>query len=117
MAELAPRALLREIEDDLLRLVDELGRLPDPVPAEPRDLAAGPDEPAQGRRLADDLCVVARVRGRRDERRELVDAHLAADVLELAALVELVGERDRVDGLALGVEDERRAVDLAWLSR
>ena len=36
----------------------------------------------------------------------------AADVLELAALVELVDERDRVDGLALRVERERGAVDL-----
>ena len=36
----------------------------------------------------------------------------AADVLELAALLELVDERDRVDGLALRVERERGAVDL-----
>ena len=56
--------------------------------------------------------VVARVRGRRDERRELVDALLAADLVELAALVELVGDRDRVDRLAVLVEVERREVDL-----
>ena len=36
----------------------------------------------------------------------------AADRLELAALLELVRERDRVDGLVLRVERERRAVDL-----
>ncbi len=41
-----------------------------------------------------------------------MDPELAADVLELASLVELVGERDRVDGLALRVEAEGRAVDL-----
>ena len=52
------------------------------------------------------------VRGRRDERGELVDPLAAADVLELAALLELVDERDRVDRLAPGVERERRAVDL-----
>ena len=64
---------LGELEDDLLGLVDELRRVAGPVPAEPRDLAARADEAAQGRRLADDLRVVAGVRGRGDERRELVD--------------------------------------------
>jgi hypothetical protein len=62
--------------------------------------------------LVDDLGVMARVRARRDERRELVDARRAADVLELPSLVQLVDERDRVDGLALRVEGERGAVDL-----
>ena len=106
------RALLREVEDDLLGLVDELGRLARALPAEARDLAAGPDEPAERGRLADDLRVVAGVRARRDESRQLVDARFAADVLELAPLVELVDERDRVDRLALRVQRERRAVDL-----
>jgi hypothetical protein len=41
------------------------------------------------------------VRRRRDERRELGDARLAAGRLELGALLELVDERDRVDRLAL----------------
>src|SRR5581483_1746828 len=54
---------------------------------------------------------VARVRGGGDERGELVDPHAPADLLELAAALELVGERDRVHGLALGVEVERRLVD------
>ena len=36
----------------------------------------------------------------------------AADLLELAALLELVLERDRVDRLVLAVQRERRAVDL-----
>ena len=53
-----------------------------------------------------------RVRGRRDEGRELVHAHTAADVLELAALLELVDERDRVDRLSLRIERESRAIDL-----
>ena len=70
------------------------------------------DQAAQGRHLADDLRVVRRVRRRRDERRELVDPLAAAGVLELAALLELVDERDRVDRLAARVQRERRAVDL-----
>ena len=97
---------LREVEDDLLGLVDEVGRLARPFPAEPGDLAAGADQAAQRRHLAHDPRVVAGVRARGDERGQLVDAHAAADALELAALLELVDERDRVDGLALRVERE-----------
>src|SRR5207249_8426243 len=67
VAELARRPLLREVEDDLLRLVDELGCVAGPLPAEASDLAPGPDEAAEGRGLADDLSVVASVRARRDE--------------------------------------------------
>jgi hypothetical protein len=103
--------LLREVEDDLLGPVDELGRLARAVPAELRDVAAGPDQPAERRGLADDLRVVVGVRGRGCERGQLVDPELAADVLELAALVELVGQGCRIR-LALCVEPERRAVDL-----
>ena len=112
MAELGRDAALRELEDDLLRLVDELRRLAGPLPAEPRDLAADADQAAQGRHLADDPRVVRRVRRRRDERRQLVDPLATARPLEVAALLELVDERDRVDRLAPRVERERRAVDL-----
>ena len=104
-------ALLGEREHDLLGSVDELGRLAYSLPAEPRDLSARTDEAAERRRLANDARVVGRVRSRRDERRELVDPRPAADVLELAALLELVDERDRVDRLALGPEDERGLED------
>ena len=45
MVEVAPNALLREIEDDLLRLVDELGSLAEPLAAEPGDLLAYPIRP------------------------------------------------------------------------
>ena len=97
---------------DLLGLVDELGRLAGSLPAEPRDLRPDADQPAQRRHLADDPRVVRRVRRRRHERRQLVDPLAAAGVLELAALLELVDERDRVDRLAARVERERGAVDL-----
>ena len=101
-----------ELEDHLLGPVDEVGRLARAVQAEPRDLVAGADQPAQRRHLADDARVVGGVRRRRDECRQLVDARPAAGVLELAALLELVDERDRVDRLALRVEREGGAVDL-----
>src|SRR6266536_2807870 len=67
---------------------------------------------AQGPHLVDDPRVVRCVRGRRNERRQLVDPRPSADVLELASLLELVDERDRVDGLALRIERECRPVDL-----
>ena len=110
--EAAADPVLGEVEDHLLGPVDELRRLAGPVPAEPLDLLADDREAAQRRHLADDLRVVAGVRRRRDERRDLVDPLLAADLVELAALVELVGDGDRVDRLALLVELERGAVDL-----
>ena len=84
---------------------------PTAFPAEPGDLAAGPDQPAKRGRLPDDARVVGGVGGRRHERRELVNAGAAADVLELAALLELVDEGDRVDRLALRPEGERSTVD------
>ena len=111
VGEVARDTLLREVEDDLLGAVDEVGRLAGPVLAEPRDLRPGPDEAAQRGHLAHDPRVVGGVRGRRHERRELVDAGAAADLLQLAALLERVDERDRVDGLALLVEREARAED------
>ena len=112
VAELGRDARLRELEDDLLGLVDELRCLARPLPAEPCDLGADTDETAQRRHLANDLRVVRGVRRRWDERRELVDPLAAAGALEVAALLELVDERDRVDRLAPGVERERCAVDL-----
>ena len=112
VAELGRDPALREVEDDLLGTVDEDLRLARPLPAELGDLLTGGDEAAQRRHLADDARVVRRVRGRRHERRKLVEADSSADILELAALLELVDERDRVDRLALRVERECRAVDL-----
>src|SRR5919201_1485754 len=112
VAELARHALLRELEDDLLGPVDEFGALAGTVPAELRDLRPRADQAAQRRHVADDARVVAGVPARRHERRELVDSNLAADVVQLAALLQLVDERDRVDRLAFGVERERGAVDL-----
>jgi hypothetical protein len=55
---------------------------------------------------------VACVGGGGHEPGELVQPDAAADRLELAALLELVRQRDRVDRLVLAVELERGAVDL-----
>ena len=63
--EVAGDALVGDPEDDLLGPIDQLGRLAHPLVAERCDLGAGPDQPAVGGRVADDLGVVAGVRHRR----------------------------------------------------
>ena len=64
MGELADDAFLREVEDDLLGLVDQLlGGQALPLEAEPGDLLPGPDQAAERRHLADDARVVAGVGG------------------------------------------------------
>src|SRR5207253_428089 len=70
------------------------------------------DEAPQGGGLADDARVVGCVRGGGHERGDLVYADTAADGVELAPLLQLVGERDRIDRLALCIEGERRSIDL-----
>ena len=112
VAELGRDAALREVEHDLLGAVDEHLRLARALPAELRDLLAGGDQAAERRHLADDACVVRGVRRRRHERCELVHPHASAHVLELAAFLELVDERDRVDRLTLRIEREPGAIDL-----
>ena len=112
MREVARHPLLAELEDDLLGAVDEVRDLAGALLAEPRDLLARPDEPAQRRHLLDDAGVVLDVRGRGDESGELGHLRLPADGLELAPLVELVRERDRVHRLALPPQAERRPEDL-----
>ena len=111
VGEVAGDPLLREVEHHLLGAVDEVGGLAGTRLPEPLDLLADADEAAQRRHLLDDPRVVLGVRGRRHDGRELGDLRRAADALELAALVELVRERDRVDRLALAVQRERGLVD------
>ena len=96
----------------MLRAVDEDLRLAGTLPAELCDVLTRGDQATQRRHLPHDARVVRGIGGRRDERRKLVQAHAAADVFELAAFLELVDERDRIDRLALGVKAERSAVDL-----
>ena len=71
MREVARRAALPELEDHLLRAVDEVRDLARPLLPEPGDLLSRPDEPAERGHLLDDARVVLDVRRGRDERREL----------------------------------------------
>ena len=113
VGEVTADALLGELEHHLLGTIDEVSRLAGTRLAEPLDLLADAHEPAKRRHLLDDPCVVLGIRRRRHDGGELRDLGRAADALELAALVELVRERDRVDRLALAVESERGPVDRA----
>ena len=112
VGEVARDALLAELEHHLLRAVDEVRDLAGPLLAQAGDLLAGADEATEGRHLLDDARVVLHVRGRRDERGELGHLRLAADRLQLSALVELVRERDGVDRLALRPKGERGSEEL-----
>ena len=83
VGEVARHPLLRELEDDLLGAVDEVGRLALPMLPEPRDLRADAHETAQRRHLLDDARVVLDVRRGRDERRQLGDLGAAPHPLQL----------------------------------
>jgi hypothetical protein len=104
VAEVTRDPLLGEIEDDLLGAVDEVCGLAGPVLPEPCDLGSRTDEPAKCRHLPHDPRVVSSVRGRGDERGELMDAGAAAHLLELPALLERVDEGNGVDWLPLLVQ-------------
>ena len=83
----------------LERLGDDLGR----------DL----DQAAEQRLLADDARVVLDVRRRRHRVDEEADVLLAAAAVELAAPLQLVGERERVDDAPALGDREHRAEDPA----
>ena len=63
------------------------------------DPRAGLDEPAQHRSLVDDLGVVGGIGRRRHRLHELVQIRGPTDAGQVAALGQLIGDRDRVSGL------------------
>ena len=104
-------ALVGDLEDLGLRLVDDVVDLALAGVADLHDAGAGVDQAAQDRLLAHDLGVVARVGGDRHVGREGVEVRRAADALELAASLQLGGDGDHVDRLAAAVEVDDRVVD------
>ena len=67
------------------------------------DLAGGREQPAQQRVLLDDARVVEDVAHGRNDRGQRVHVALAAGLLELAVAAQVVADRQRVDGLWLGL--------------
>ena len=75
------------------------------------DPRAGLDEPAQHRSLVDDLGVVGGIGRRRHRLHELVQIRGPTDAGQVAALGQLIGDRDRVSGLPPPEEVEDRLED------
>ena len=112
--------LLGDLEDLGLGLVERLGDVVGLAVGELGDVARDVDQPAQHRRVLDDLGVVAGARDRRRGVLQLVHRLRAADLVEQTGAAQLVGDGDRVDRAAArvqradGVEDVlvRRPVEV-----
>ena len=72
------------------------------------DLVGRVQQPAQHRVLLDDPRVLAQVADRGHRAREQLDRRRSADVLQVARLLEVLDQRQRVDRLALAVQVEHR---------
>jgi hypothetical protein len=110
-AEVLARVLVGDLEDRALGEVHQLarGRL---VRVDlGLDLVGRVQQPAQHRVLADDAGVLADVADGGHRARQQVHRRAAADRLELAVLLEVLDERERVDGLARPVQREHRRED------
>ena len=70
-------------------------------------------QPPQHRVVAHDARVLADVADGRDRAREHLDRGRAADAIELAGLLEVLDDGERVDRLAHRVQVEHRLVDAA----
>jgi hypothetical protein len=110
-AEVLARVLVRDLEDRALGHVDQVAR-ERLVPVDLRlDLVGRVEQPAEHRVFLDDPRVLAQVADGGHGAREQLDRRRAADVLQVARLLEVLDERQRVDRLALGVQIEHPLVD------
>ena len=111
--EAVARLLLADLEDLRLGFVEQLGRGARALERLGDDRRRDLDQPAEDRLLANDLRVVLDVRRRRHGVDEEADVVLAARRLELAAPLQLVGERQRIDDAAALGDRHHRAEDPA----
>src|SRR4051812_14529665 len=112
-AEVLARVLVGDLEDRSLRHVDQLARAGLVAMDLRLDLVRGVQEPAQHRVLAHDARVLADVADRGDRAGQELDRRRAADRLQLAGLLEVLDQRQRVDRLADRVQVQHRLVDAA----
>ena len=98
-----------DLEDRALGEVDELARRRLVRVDLGLDLVGRVEQPPQHRVLADDPRVLADVADGGDRAGQQVDRRAAADRVELAGLLEVLDERQRVHRLARAVELEHRA--------
>ena len=110
-AEVLAAVLVGDLEDRALGHVDEVARERLVAVHARLDLVRGAQQAAEHRVVADDAGVLADVADRGDRAGQQVDRRAAADALEVARLLEVLDERQRVDRLAERVQVEHRLVD------
>ena len=96
--EALAQPVLRDPEDQALRLVQDVVRVLARLVRRRDDPAAGLDQAAQDRLLLDDAGVVLDVGGARNPVEEGGDVRRAADRVELAGARQLLLDRHRIDG-------------------
>jgi hypothetical protein len=102
-----------DLEHHALGTLDELARLGLVVVDGGLDLVGGAEQAAQERELLDDRAVAPQVADGGDGPGQRVDLGAAADVLELAARAQVLGDGQDVDRLALLIQREHRLVQHA----
>ena len=105
-------APLRDVVDHRLGAVDRLGDVVREAVPELRDLARDADESTEQRVLLDDVRVAPGVGDRRRGRLQIDEHARPADRVEQVRAAELLGDRDRVDGLAGAVQRRDRLEDV-----
>ena len=110
-AEVLARVLVGDLEDRALGHVHEVARERLVAVDLRLDLVRRVQQPAQHRVLAHDPRVLAQVADGRDRAGEQLDRRARRRRLQVARLLEVLDERQRVDGLALRVQVEHRLVD------
>ncbi len=109
--EVLAAVLVGDLEDGALGHVDEVARQRLVAVHTGLDLVGRAQQPAEHRVVAHDARVLADVADSRHGARQEVDRRAAADGLEVPGLLEVLDERERVDGLAERVQVEHRLVD------
>ena len=103
---------LRHLEHHRLGAVQRLRDVVRRVVSHLGDVARDADQPPQQRELVDDARVVTGVRRRRRRRLDPQQRGAPTDGVEQLGAAQLLGDGDRVDGLALAVQRHDRFVDV-----
>ena len=109
-AEVLAAVLVGDLEDRALGHVDEVARERLVAVHARLDFVRRAQQAPEHRVVADDARVLADVADGRDGPGEQVDRRAAADGVEVARLLEVLDERERVDRLAERVQVEHRLV-------
>ena len=109
--EVPLQPILRDIEDQLLALVERVDQFEVVVVGDADDARPGIDQAAARRLALDDLRVILDVRGGRYDAEEGGQVGDAADIIEAAPALQFVRQGGEVGGLALVVEIDDRGVD------